>query len=137
MAALEWEELLVSMSHELPQPVKQEPGLDGAVILVGGDPADVVVRLTRSSAVVSEFAVDWEGPHEPVTRPIRFGSLRWRQLDSAQALLVLNTLILAARESRRAKYRTCRFCESVKPPEWMHADDVCQACAETRLGVRY
>jgi hypothetical protein len=137
MAALEWEELLVSMIHELPQPVNQETGLDGATVLVGGDPGEVVVRLTRSSAAVSEFAVQWQGPYEPITRPILFGSIRWRNLDSIHALMILNALILSARESRRAKYRTCRFCETVKPPEWMHADDVCQPCAEKHLGIVY
>jgi hypothetical protein len=137
MAVLEWEELIVSLAHELPQPVAQETGLDGTTVLVGGEPGEVVVRATRSSVAVHEFAVEWQSPHEAVNRPILVGTLRWRRLDGVHALAVLRGLIAAARESRRARYRSCRLCESLKPPESMHDEDVCQACAQRHLGVTY
>jgi hypothetical protein len=130
VAVLEWEELVVSLTHELPQPVSQETGLDGTTVLVGGDPGEVMVRLTPSCVVVSEFAVRWRGPHEAITSPISFGTVRWRRLDGVPALTILRTLISAARDSRRAKYRACRVCEATRPPEWMREDDVCDRCAE-------
>jgi hypothetical protein len=134
VAALEWEELLVSLTHELPQPVSEETGLDGTTVLVGGDPGEVVVRLTRSSVAVSEFAVRWRGPLDAIARPVPVGTVRWRRLDGVRALTVLRALISAARDSRRAKYRTCRVCEATKPPEWMRDDEVCATCAEKHPG---
>ncbi len=137
MAVLEWEELVVSMVHELPQPVSQETALDGRTVLVGGDPGEVVVQLTQSVASVAEFAVEWQGPNDPVTRPIPFGRIHWRRFESVDTLAILRALIAACRGSRRAKYRVCRLCEKVKPPEAMHDEDVCQACAQERLGIVY
>jgi hypothetical protein len=129
MAVLEWEELLVSLTHALPQPVEEETALDGSTVLVGGDPGEVVVRVTASSVTVFEFAVRWEGPRSPVTRPIAFGRIRWRRFDSVRALQVLTALILEARESRRAKYVACLSCERLTAPEQMYDGDLCQACA--------
>jgi hypothetical protein len=50
---------------------------------------------------------------------------------------VVATLIDAARESRLGKFRVCRFCNGRTPPELLHEDDVCQACAQQHLGVVY
>src|SRR5512138_955747 len=96
---LEWEALLTSVRHELPQPVAEEAVRDGSVVLVGGDPGEVVVRLTRSVASVSEFAVEWSGPDDLVVRPILFGSVRWRRMPEVHALASLNALIRAARDA--------------------------------------
>ena len=130
MARLQWEELLVSMTHALPQPVNEETGSDGATVLVGGDPGEVVVRLSPSSAAVFEYSVELEGRTEPVVRPIRFGGIQWRRVDGGAALKILEALIATARESRRAKYLECRMCETLRPPEQMHADDECRVCSE-------
>lgn len=134
---LEWEALLASVRAELPQPVEQESAADGSVVFVGGDPGEVVVRLTRSAATVSEYAVEWEGPHEAVVRPLRVGAVSWRRLTEVHALGIISSLVRAARELRLSKYRTCRFCERAVPPEWRHDEDVCQRCAEKHLGVAY
>jgi hypothetical protein len=134
---LEWEGLLTSVTHELPAPVEQETVSDGSVVLVGGRPCEVVVRLTRSTATVSEYAVEWQGPHEAVVRPIVLGTLHWRRMPEVHGLAALQTLIRAARESREAKFRTCRFCGTSAPPERLHDEETCQACAETHLGVVY
>jgi hypothetical protein len=134
---LEWEGLLTSVAHGLPQPVEQETARDGSVLLVGGDPAEVVVRITRSAVSVAEYAVDWRGPHDPAVRPIVFGTLRWRRMPEVHALAALQTLLRAACESRRAKYRTCGYCERNTPPEALHNGQVCQECAQKRLGIVY
>jgi hypothetical protein len=132
---LEWEGLLTSVVHELPQPVEQEPVRDGSVVLVGGDPGEVIVRLTRSVVSVSEYTVEWQGPHNPVVRPIAFGTLHWRRMPEVHALAALQTLLRAARESRRAKYRTCVYCERNTPPEALYDDQICRQCAQTHLGI--
>jgi hypothetical protein len=125
---LEWENLLVSVTHELPQPVEQDHARDGSLVLVGGYPGEVVVRLTRARAVVSEYAVEWDGPHDGVVRPITFGTLHWRRMPEVHAILTLQTLIRAARDSRRSKYRGCSACDRLTPPEALTEEDVCQEC---------
>ena len=134
---LEWEGLLTSIAHELPQPVEQETARDGSVVLVGGDPGEVIVRVTRSAVAVSEYTVEWHGPHNPVVCPIAFGTLHWRRMPEVHALAALQILLRAARESRRAKYRTCGYCEKSSPPEALHNDRVCQECAQKHLGIVY
>jgi hypothetical protein len=134
---LEWEGLLTSVAHELPQPVEQETARDGSVVLVGGHPGEVLVRLTGSAVSVAEYAVEWQGPHDPAVRPITLGVLRWRRMPEVPALAALQTLVRAARESRRAKYRTCVYCERITPPEALHDNQTCQECAQKHLGVVY
>ena len=129
---LAWEALVTSLVHELPQPVKHETALDGATVFVGGDPGEVVVRLTDDVLTVSEFAVEWQGPRTPVTRPIELGRLHWPWLPGVEAMRVLLVLIEAARQSRRSKYRPCLICEQARPPEMMTDEDVCQTCTEGR-----
>lgn len=123
-----WESVLTSMIHELPQPVVQDAVADGSLLLIGGDPPEVVVRLTRSMASISEYAVEWEGPEEAVVRPILLGSVQWRRLPEVPAIAALNTLIRAARESRRSKYRACLHCDRLIPPESVADDGLCGAC---------
>jgi len=134
---LEWEALVASVVHELPQPVEQEAARDGSLVIVGGEPGEVVVRLTRSTATVSEYAVEWVGPNDPVVRPVTFGTVHWRRMPEVDAILALRTLIRAARDSRRSKYTQCRNCDRMTPPESMHDDEVCQDCARQHLGVVY
>ena len=100
---LEWEALLTSVVHALPQPVVEEAVRDGSTVLVGGDPPEVLVRLTHSTATVSEYAIGWVGAHESVVRPILLGSIRWRRMPEPEALACLATLIGAARRSRLSK----------------------------------
>ncbi len=125
---LEWESLLTSVAHELPQPVAEETVRDGSVVLVGGDPPEIVVRLTRSTASVSEYAVAWNGSDEAIVRPVLLGSIKWHHLPEVQAIACLNALIRAGRDSRRSKYRTCQLCERLTPPENMFDDGVCAEC---------
>ncbi len=137
LESLQWEDLLASVKAALPQPVREETAPDGSFLFTAGEPGEVIVRLTDSSATVSEFAVEWEGPHTPVPKPIRFGRLQWKDIPAERAISLLVSLIDAARESRRSKYRRCHMCDETKPPEWMHGDDVCQDCAQNHLGVVY
>ena len=129
---LAWEALVASLVHELPQPVTQETTLDGAMVFMGGDPGEVVVRLTDAVLTVSEFAVEWAGPATAVTQPIEIGCLRWSWLPGIEAMRVLHALIDAARQSRLSKYVRCIACEQMRPPEGMSETGICQACSERR-----
>jgi hypothetical protein len=128
---LEWESLLTSVRHELPQPVAEESVRDGSVVLVGGNPGEVVVRLTRSMASVSEYAVEADGPNELVVRPVLFGSVQWRRMPEVHALASLNVLIRAARDARRSTYRACARCNRLTAPERMFEDGVCVDCEDS------
>jgi hypothetical protein len=127
---LEWEALLTSVRHELPHPVVEEAVRDGSVVLIGGEPGEVVVRLTRSMATVSEYGVEWNGPDDLIVRPVLFGSVQWRRMPEIHALASLNALIRAARDARRATYRACARCQRLTAPEKMFDDGTCLECEE-------
>jgi hypothetical protein len=127
---LEWEALLVSLRHELPQPVGEEAAGDGSVLLTGGDPAEVLVRLAGGAATVSEFAVTWSGPDDPVVRPVVFGTVHWRRMSEVHALSCLASLIRAARDARRAKCEPCAVCGRPTAPERLYDDGVCADCRD-------
>ena len=124
-----FEEWLAFISTHLTEPVSTELAPDGSTYLTGGDPGEVIVRLTRSTVTVWEYSVGWETPHSPTVQPIRVGSVVWRRIPNPSAISAVRSLIDAARESRLAKFSVCSHCEQRKPPELMHDDDVCQACA--------
>lgn len=130
----EWENWLAFFTAQLPKPVDQEEEADGSVTFLGGEPGEVVVRLTRSSITVSEFAVAWEGPRRPVVSPRRIGVLFWPRVGSPTAVSIVEGLIEAARSSRRSTYQLCTLCETLTPPEWMEDDDTCLSCAEAQRG---
>ena len=135
MMSQHFEEWLAFIAANLPKPVEQEQALDGSTYFTGGHPAEVIVRLTRSTVSVWEYAVSWEGSHMPVVRPIRVGLVAWRRISGPRATSAVHALVEAARESRRSKFETCRYCERSTPPEWMDEDGVCQSCAKKNLGV--
>ena len=133
----QFEEWLAYLAAQLPAPVEQAQAPDGSIFFTGGDPRQVIVRLTRSTVTVWEYAAGWEGPYTPVARPIRLGSVVWRRIPGERAITAAHALIDAARESRLSKFETCRHCERSTAPEFMHDDDVCQSCAAKHLGVVY
>jgi hypothetical protein len=128
-------ELLREIRAFLPPPVREETQLAGSAVFVGGDPGEVIVRVHKSRVAVSIYAVEWEGPHTPVTRSKGIGKVNWKRLPAARLLLTLQNLIESAREIRRSRYRMCEQCGKTNPPEWMHDGKTCQACAERLLGV--
>lgn len=119
----------------LPDPVREETQLDGTLVLIGGYPGEVVVRIHGSRATVAVFAIVWEGPHTSVVRPMSLGSLNWRRLPASSLLMAIHQLIKSARELRLANYKKCERCGETMPPEWMHDGKTCQSCAERYLGV--
>ena len=127
--------LLRELRELLAAPVREETQLDGSIVMIGGDPGEVIVRVSPGKVSVAVFSVRWEGPHTPVVRPKHFATLSWRRLPASTLMMTLHDLIRAAREVRKATYRRCERCGEMKPPEWMHDEKTCQSCAERHLGV--
>jgi hypothetical protein len=129
------EEWLAFITTHLTQPVSQDTAPDGSTYFIGGEPGEVIVRLTRSTVTVWEYAVSLEMPHAPAVQPLRVGSVVWRRIPNASAISAVHSLIEAARVSRLSKFSVCSQCDRRTPPESMHDDDVCESCARRGLGV--
>ena len=129
--------LLREIWELLPDPLREETQLDGSLVIVGGDPGEVIVRINGTKVSIAVFSIRWDGPGEPTVRPKQLATLNWKRLPSSTTMTTLHGLISAAIEIRRSKYRKCEKCEEIKPPEWMHDEDICQSCAERHLGVVY
>lgn len=132
---LDRDSLLEEIRSLLPDPVQDDTQLDGDVVLVGGDPGEVIVRISGSKVSIAVFSVRWEGPHTPVVHPKPLATLNWKRLPAITMMVMMHGLVSAAVELRRAKYRKCEKCGVTKPPEWMHGNDICQSCAELHWGV--
>ncbi len=63
---LDREALLEEINRCLPDPVRKETQLDGDVVLVGGDPGEVIVRISSNKVSIAVYSVRWEGPRTPV-----------------------------------------------------------------------
>jgi hypothetical protein len=135
MNELDQEALLDEIKRLLPHPLREETQLDGDVVLVGGDPGEVIVRIKEDILSIAVYSVRWEGSHTPVVRPEDLGTLNWRQLPGSRIIVALHCLIESAVELRRSRYGKCVRCRKVTPPEWMHNENTCQSCAERHLGV--
>jgi hypothetical protein len=133
-ASERYEQLIAFLTTHLPTPIEQEEQ-DGILVFTGGEPGEVVARLTNSSVIIEEYAVKWETPFKPVVNPRRVGAVNWRRLPETTLMTVVGQMIKGAREVRLSRYRPCRFCGKTNPPEWQQGDDVCQACATSQLGV--
>lgn len=140
MGSFNHESLLEEISRLLPAPVQDDIHtieLHAEVVLIGGDPGEVVVQIDDGIITISEYTVAWKSPHTPVIEAEKVGTLNWEQIPATALKETLRELITKTIEIRRAKYRTCEKCGETNPPEWMHSDDVCQSCAEQHLGVVY
>jgi hypothetical protein len=130
-----YEQLIAFLDTNLSAPVDRHETADGTVQFVGGEPADVVVALTQTSVIVSEFAGVWETPFTFSAKPRRVGVIKWRRLAETALFNALQVLIKGAREARLSRFRACRHCGHSTAPEWMHDDLVCQACANQHSGA--
>jgi hypothetical protein len=55
--------LLRELRELLPVPVREATHLDGSLVMIGGDPGEIVVRVSGDKLTVSSVSVRWEGPH--------------------------------------------------------------------------
>ncbi len=124
------EQWLAFIATHLPQPVREDRDGD-LTTFTGGDPGQVVVRLSPSTITVLEYAVGWTASDTPVPAPRRIGTVVWRRARTPEMIRAVAALIGAAREARLAKFRICERCERSIPPEWMDDERICQSCADS------
>jgi hypothetical protein len=130
-----FEQLIAFLSSQLPAPVQQQDGAAGSLIFIGGDPPEVVAKLTAGSVIVAEYAGVWEQPFKLSPRPRRVGVVHWKRLPETALMNAITQLVRGAAQMRRSRFRTCRLCETVNPPEWMYSDYVCHKCARPEIGA--
>src|SRR5437867_10232429 len=95
-----YEQLIAYLDSQLPQPVDRQTCANGVMQFTGGDPAQVVVLLTDTSVIVSEFAGVWETPFSFTAAPRRVGLVKWKRLPETPLMNALSALIKGAREAR-------------------------------------
>lgn len=122
----------------LPTPVREELTQEG-LLLEGGDPGLVAVRISRRGLSVLIYGARWDGPCTPVADHRQLCHLPWKQLPADPGLLTtaVEGLIRTAGAIRRAQFIICKFCERQTPPEWRSDKQICQSCAENYLGVNF
>jgi hypothetical protein len=130
-----YEEVIAFLESNLPAPVDRQEDAGGVIRFIGGDPAEVVVLLTRSSVVVAAFDGEWATPLTFKAKPRRVGIVKWRRLPENALLAAITALVKGARDARLASYQTCRYCGKRTAPEWLHDDGVCQSCADQHSGA--
>jgi hypothetical protein len=130
-----YEQLIAFLGSNLPAPVERHEDIDGSIRFTGGDPPQVVVVLTESSVVVSQFSGVWESPFTFSAKPRRVGVVKWRRLPENALLSAIAALVKGAREARLASFETCQYCGQRTAPEWLHDEGVCQACADQHSGA--
>ena len=130
-----FEQIIAYLASNLETPVDRQDEEDGSIQFVGGEPPEVVVQLTATSIVISEFAGVWETPFKFTAQPRRVGALKWRRLPETALWNALGALIKGAREMRLARFQTCVYCGRRTAPEWLHDAGVCQSCADQHSGA--
>jgi hypothetical protein len=130
-----YEQLIAFLGSNLPAPVDRQEDPDGSIRFIGGDPPEVVVVLTDSSLVVSQFSGVWESPFTFSAKPRRVGMVKWRRLPENALLNAIVALVKGAREARLATFETCQYCGQRTAPEWLDDEGVCQACADQHSGA--
>jgi hypothetical protein len=91
-----FEQLIAFLTSQLPTPVEERNGAAGTMVFTGGEPPEVVVELTASSVIVSEFAGVWEKPYTLTPRPRRVGAVNWKRLPETSLLNAISQLIRGA-----------------------------------------
>ncbi len=102
----------------LPAPARAEALPNDGWLVVGGDPALVVVRLTSAGVRIGPARLRFWGPR-PVLVEERLAGASWQLLpqDETQAEAVLAALIDAAALLRRAELRPCGRCGDARAVE--------------------
>lgn len=111
----------------------------GAVTLEAGTPCAVVVQIDDTALRVLDYRLAWVGPHATrLTHELHTALPRAEWPAEARAWPErLRASIAEVCAARRARFITCRFCDSATGPESQYSDDVCHGCASVHLGVVY
>lgn len=129
-----WEDWLAFFAAQLPQPLDRDE-VEGVVTFVAGDPGEVIVQLTPHVIRVAEYVASREAaatrgtPGATGARARWLGRIYWQRMPPTAAISVVESLVGAARETRRSRFRTCPWCERHLPPEQMLDETTCRRCA--------
>ncbi|MCC7337867.1 MAG: hypothetical protein IT422_22495 [Pirellulaceae bacterium] len=134
---MERRSLVREIEGMLPQPFEHQDNLDGEAVWIGGDPGEVIVRMSDTQIAVSVYTMLWGSPHTMTVLPVPLGVLDWGNVPAAQMSMLLQILVGSASDLRKSSYRNCETCDQLNPPEWMHDENICQSCAQTHLGIVY
>ncbi len=111
-----WRDLLRSM---LPNPI-----VETEVGIIGGDPPEVIVRLSDDGLELAAYRAEMRGD-TPVVN-----AKKWKVFDLDTGPSEVATAIQKARARRLRTYRWCVGCRRVLPPEQMLDSVTCRRCAD-------
>ena len=77
LTSITHESLLLEVRKQIPLPVKTESQLDGTIVLTGGKPGEVIVRINDDEISIAVFAIRWDGPHTPVVNSRDLAKFNW------------------------------------------------------------
>src|SRR5438132_1422878 len=120
-----FEQLIAFIGSQLPKPVDERQSDDGSIIFTGGQPSQVIVRLTEQTVVVAEFAEARRVDNFSI-EPRVVGELYWQALPETSLMNALSALIKGARDARMSKFRVCSACGESTAPESLGLDNVCE-----------
>lgn len=105
-----------------------------AIQLTTGDFRDESGLVILLSPDAIEFRLPiliWVGPHEPAHTSRLWQRLVLNELSETQ----LPELITAARFQQKQNFGDCKYCGKRNPSGWMFRSDICESCAESKLGI--
>ncbi len=107
--------------------------------IIAGDPPKVIVRLSEEGVVIAPYRAKWSSSYELEPLLSNEGLVSWEDLPVANKQLraFLSQKIDDAQKVRKSTFKICSHCNQSTPPEWMHDENTCQACASEKLGVVY
>ena len=110
-----WADACVTL---LPTPHRREALPGGGWLLVGGDPALVVLRLTAAGLRIGPARLRFWGA-KPVLVEERLAAASWALLPAtiSDALLIVQSLVDGAVALRRAELQHCGRCSELRAPE--------------------
>ena len=129
-----YEQLLAYLESQLPRPVDRQDHAEETHFMAG-DPPEVMVTLTPSIVVVSEFSGERDAPGSFRITPIRLGVIHWPHVPENQLLDAVAALLKAARHARLSRFKPCRLCDVLTAPEWLHESGICQECGKDVGGL--
>ncbi|MCP3741990.1 hypothetical protein [Rossellomorea sp. BNER] len=96
------------------------------------------IRITKDKVAFGYGAIQWHGPHSPVSTKIEKYSLDWKELelenDKSEVLL---DYMMKTINCRKRQYRSCQFCQKKFPPEHRFDSKTCHVCASNEYFVVY
>jgi hypothetical protein len=94
----------------------------------------IVILVTAEAIELRLPTVEWTmGSYGPVASSRLWKRVDWCEITDTELISLLNDAL----KQRKNEFRICRYCGRKFPLEHMHANDVCQGCAEKHLGVVY